>query len=84
METTTINTSTSHRIYYSQQCLCCNNTRRLPEGMTYCSTPWVCDECKEAIALMKNFKRQMNDTKAASEKQETEKQETPNENIYPL
>ena len=32
-------------VYYSQQCLCCNNTRRLPDGMHYSSTPWICDEC---------------------------------------
>jgi hypothetical protein len=42
---------------YSQRCLLCKNTRPLPEGMHYCSTPWVCDECKEAIAFIK---KQMN------------------------
>lgn len=43
--------------YFSQQCLCCNNTRRLPEGMTYCSTPWVCDECRDAIDFLKFLKQ---------------------------
>lgn len=43
-------------IRYSQQCLLCENTRNLPEGMQYCITPWVCDECKEAIAFIKDFK----------------------------
>jgi hypothetical protein len=38
---------------YSQRCLLCENTRKLPEGMHYCNTPWVCDECKEAIAFAK-------------------------------
>ena len=40
-------------IRYSQQCLLCENTRGLPEGMHYCNTPWVCDECREAIAFVK-------------------------------
>lgn len=56
METITINTKTSNRIHYSQLCLCCENSRRLPEGMTYSHTPWVCDECKEAIAFLKKLK----------------------------
>ena len=42
---------------YSQQCLLCENTRDLPEGMQYCITPWVCDECKEAIAYLKTIKK---------------------------
>jgi hypothetical protein len=40
-------------IRYSQRCLLCENTRELPEGMHYCNTPWVCDECKEAVAFVK-------------------------------
>ena len=44
-------------ISYSQQCLLCENTRGLPEGMHYCNTPWVCDECKEAIAYLKTIKK---------------------------
>lgn len=43
-------------IRYSQQCLLCENTRGLPEGMHYCNTPWICDGCKEAIAFIKDFK----------------------------
>ena len=54
--TTKISTSTESRIYYSQRCLCCDNTRALPEGMTYSRTPWVCDECREAIAFLKFLK----------------------------
>lgn len=56
MGTVKIHTSTGSTIYYSQRCLLCDNTRRLPEGMTYCSTPWVCDECREAIAYLKQLK----------------------------
>ena len=43
-------------IKYSQFCLLCENARELPEGMQYCSTPWVCDECREAIAFLKKLK----------------------------
>ncbi len=55
-ETIKINTSTGHIIHYSQQCMCCNNTRRLPDEMTYCTTPWVCDDCKDAIEFLKFLK----------------------------
>ena len=41
---------------YSQSCLCCNNTRYLPTGVTYSNIPWVCDECKEAISFLKFLK----------------------------
>lgn len=40
-------------VRYSQQCLLCENTTPLPEGMHYCSTPWVCADCREAIAFVK-------------------------------
>lgn len=58
MKTATIHTTTGSVIYYSQRCLLCDNTRRLPEGMTYCTSPWVCDDCKEAIAFLKDFKEE--------------------------
>lgn len=58
MKTTTIHTTTGSTIYYSQRCLLCDNTRRLPEGMTYCTSPWVCNDCKEAIAFLKDFKKE--------------------------
>ena len=54
-KTTKTITATVAEIFYSQQCLLCENTRRLPEGMRYCHTPWVCDECKEVIAFLKDF-----------------------------
>lgn len=55
-KTTKTITATVAKIFYSQQCLCCNNTRSLPEGMTYCNTPWVCDDCKDAIEFLKFLK----------------------------
>ena len=56
METATIHTSTVSRIVFSQRCMLCGNSRELPEGMTYSHTPWVCDECKEAIEFLKFLK----------------------------
>lgn len=38
-----------------QSCMLCENTRELPVGMHYCNTPWVCDECKKAIAFIKEL-----------------------------
>lgn len=56
-------------IRYGQQCLLCENTRDLPEGMHYCNTPWVCDECKEAIAFVKALR---NSAKEVSEEKSKE------------
>lgn len=44
---------------YSQSCLLCKNTREIPHPRCY-SYPWVCDECKEAIAFIKDFKASVN------------------------
>ena len=56
METATIHTSTGSRIIFSQRCMLCDNSRELPEGMTYSHTSWVCDDCKEAIVFLKKLK----------------------------
>jgi hypothetical protein len=56
-------------IRYSQPCLLCENTRDLPEGMHYCNTPWICDECKEAIAFVKALR---NSAKEVSEEKSKE------------
>ena len=37
-----------------QQCMLCDNTRNIG-GAWYTSVPWVCDECKEAIAYAKEI-----------------------------
>lgn len=65
---------------YSQPCLLCENTRDLPEGMYYCNTPWICDECKEAIAFVKDFKASV--VKQSSS--ETPSQRLPKVEIIPL
>ena len=77
--TTKIDTISASKIFYSQQCLCCDNTRRLPDGMTYCHTPWVCDECKEAIVFLKDFIKS-----CGKAKELLNEMENPNENICPL
>ena len=55
MKTVTCSTKISN-IRYCQQCLLCENTRTLPEGMYFSHTPWICDECKEAVAFAKKLK----------------------------
>ena len=77
--TTKIATISASKIFYSQQCLCCDNTRRLPDGMTYCRTQWVCDECREAMAFLKDFMKSCD--KATEMLKEMEKT---NENVHPL
>lgn len=54
--TTSIPVTSCTSITAHQFCLLCENTRALPKGMYYCNTPWICDECKEAIAFVKEFK----------------------------
>lgn len=39
-----------------QCCLLCNNSRPFINGYPPGPSPWVCDECKEAIAFIKDFK----------------------------
>lgn len=67
-------------IRYSQQCLLCENTRGLPEGMHYCATPWICDECKEAIAFIKDFKASIVEQSSS----DTQDQKLPKVEIVPL
>ena len=78
-KTTKTMTATISKIFYAQQCLCCENTRRLPEGMTYCHTSWVCDECKEAMAFLKDFIKSCDKAKEM-----LNEMENPSENIHPL
>ena len=37
-----------------QECILCENTREMPIGYGN-NYPWVCDECKEAMAFLKDF-----------------------------
>lgn len=78
-KTTKTITAAVAKIFYSQQCLLCENTRRLPEGMHYCRTPWVCDECKEAIAFLKDFIKNCDKAREL-----LNEMENINENVCPL
>ena len=64
---------------YSQPCLLCNNTRELPYNPMHSIYPWICDECKEAIAFLKDFIKQ-----ATVAKDMLAEMEEPHENIHPL
>ena len=43
-------------IIVHQRCLLCSNSRPFIGGCPPGPSPWVCDECKEAIAFIKDFK----------------------------
>lgn len=45
-----------------QCCLLCNNSRPFINGYPPGPSPWVCDECREAIAFIKDFKASINKT----------------------
>ena len=53
VKTITIETDASS-FRWSQSCMLCENTRVVPHG--YGSHPWICDECKEAMAFVKELK----------------------------
>ena len=63
---------------WSQPCLLCDNTQEIPHPM-YSSYPWVCNECTEAIAFLKDFIKQ-----ASVAKGKLARMEEPHENIHPL
>ena len=46
---------------FSQPCMLCENIREIPSPMHY-HYPWVCDECKEAIAYIKEVKKWRGDS----------------------
>jgi hypothetical protein len=39
-----------------QRCLLCENIREFINGYPPGPNPWVCDECREAIAFVKEFR----------------------------
>jgi hypothetical protein len=54
-----------------QCCLLCENTREVPCG--YGSHyPWVCNECREAIAFVKDLRNSAKETKEVSEEKTKE------------
>jgi hypothetical protein len=51
--TTFIPVESRPHITMCQRCLLCENTREFINGYPPGPSPWVCDECKEAIAFVK-------------------------------
>jgi hypothetical protein len=54
--TTFIPVESRPHITVCQCCLLCENTREFINGYPPGPSPWVCDECKEAIAFVKTLK----------------------------
>ena len=42
-------------ISLEQKCLLCDNTRELPAYMSNHISPYICDECQEAVAYTKEL-----------------------------
>ena len=53
---------------YSQPCMLCDNTREIPHPRFY-EYPWVCDECKEAIAFVKEFRSSLKEVSSEKSKE---------------
>jgi hypothetical protein len=51
--TTFITVESRPHITMCQRCLLCENTREFINGYPPGPSPWVCDECLEAIAFVK-------------------------------
>jgi hypothetical protein len=54
--TTFIPVKSRPHITMCQRCLLCENTREFINGYPPGPSPWVCDECRGAIAFIKEFK----------------------------
>lgn len=52
-----------------QRCLLCENTREFINGYPPGPSPWVCDECREAIVFVKDLR---NSAKEVSEEESKE------------
>lgn len=62
--TTFIPVESRPHITVCQRCLLCENTREFINGYPPGPSPWVCDECREAIAFVKDLR---NSAKEVSE-----------------
>ncbi len=62
-----------------QQCLLCDNTREIPVGYGH-HYPWVCDECREAMVYLKEFKKTLDELRPVA----NNNFEEPNKNVHPL
>lgn len=77
--TTKIVSVNTTKIVAVQCCMLCENSRELPNGMSYSHYPCVCDECKEAIAFLKDFIKS-----ASVTKEMLNEMEEPSKNVHPL
>ncbi len=55
-EVATIQVESPPYVTICQCCLLCDNSRPFVNGYPPGPSPWVCDECKEAIAFVKEFR----------------------------
>ena len=62
-----------------QCCLLCNSSRPFVNGYPPGPSPWVCEECKEAIAFIKDFKSSIKQSDS-----NTSNQSLPKVEIVPL
>lgn len=49
-------------ISLEQKCLLCDNIRELPAYMSNHISPYICDECREAVAYIKEVKKWRGDS----------------------
>jgi hypothetical protein len=68
-KTTFIPIESRAHITMCQCCLLCENTREFINGYPPGPSPWVCDECREAIAFVKDLR---NSAKEVSEEESKE------------
>lgn len=67
--TTFIPVESRARITMCQCCLLCENTREFINGYPPGPSPWVCDECREAIAFVKEVRAGIKEIPAAQQKE---------------
>jgi hypothetical protein len=67
--TTFIPVESHPHVTICQCCLLCDNSRPFVNGYPPGPSPWVCDECKEAIAFVKDLR---NSAKKVSEEEAKE------------
>ena len=63
-QTTFISVESHPHVTICQCCLLCNNSRPFVNGYPPGPSPWVCNECREAIAFIKDLR---NSAKEVSE-----------------
>ena len=65
---------------WSQPCLLCDDNSREVPHPSCCSYPWICDECREAMVYLKEFKKTLDELRPAS----NNNFEEPSKNVHPL